>query len=62
LDLNLLNQDDTPFIVGIQTPWEFEMMEKFGDHNLISFDATFGTSQNKVCLSFFEPPLPLNEV
>jgi hypothetical protein len=31
------------------------MMEKFGDHNLVSFDATFGTNQNKVCLS-----LPLN--
>ncbi len=42
LDLNLPNQYDTPFTFGIQTPWQFEMMEKFGDHNLISFDATFG--------------------
>jgi len=55
LDLNLSNQDDTPFILGIQTPWQFEMMEKFGDHSLISFDATFRMNQSRVCLS-----LPLN--
>jgi hypothetical protein len=55
LDLNLLNQDDTPFTFGIQTPWQFEMMEKFGNHILVSFNATFGTNQNMVCLS-----LPLN--
>jgi hypothetical protein len=51
LDLNLPNQDNTPFILGIQNPWQFEMMEKFGDHNSISFDATFGMTQNRVCLS-----------
>jgi hypothetical protein len=57
LDLNLLNQYDMPFTFGIQTPWQFEMMENFGDHSLVSFNATFGTNQSRVCLSF-----PLNKV
>jgi hypothetical protein len=42
LDLNLLNQDDTPFTLGIQIPWQFEMMENFGNQNSVSFDVTFG--------------------
>jgi hypothetical protein len=42
LDLNLLNQDDTPFTFKIQTPWQFEMMENFGNQSSISFNVTFG--------------------
>jgi hypothetical protein len=44
LDLNLPNQDHMPFTLIIQTPWKFEMMEKFKDHNLVSFYATFQTN------------------
>jgi hypothetical protein len=54
LDLNLLKQDETPFILRIQTTWQLEMIEKFGDGNSFSFDATFGTNQTKVC---HHPPL-----
>jgi hypothetical protein len=28
LDLNISNQDDTPFTLGIQTTWKCEMMTK----------------------------------
>ena len=37
-----------PFIVGIQTPWQREMMVKFGHEGGVSIDATFGTNENKV--------------
>jgi len=33
LDLNLPNQNDTPFTFGIQTPWQFEMMENSGNQS-----------------------------
>jgi hypothetical protein len=55
--MDLSNQDDTPFTLGIQTPRQFEMMEFFGDQNSISIYATFETNQSMVCL-----PFPLNEV
>jgi len=29
-DLNSQTQDDTPFTLGIQTPWQLEIMQKFG--------------------------------
>jgi len=54
LDLNLLKQDETPFTLRIQTTWQLEMIEKFGHGSSISFDATFGTNQTKVC---HHPPL-----
>ncbi len=57
LDMDLSNQDDTPFTLGIQTPCQFEMMEFFGDQNSISIYATFETYQSRVSL-----PFPLNEV
>jgi hypothetical protein len=44
LDLNLPTENDTLFMLRIQ----IEMMEKCGDHNSISFNATFNTNQNKV--------------
>jgi hypothetical protein len=30
-------------------PWQFEIIKKFGNQSLVSFYATFGTNQNKVC-------------
>jgi hypothetical protein len=48
MELNLPSQDDAPFTLGIQTPWQTKMMTKFGHKNLISFDATFGTNQSSV--------------
>ncbi len=43
-----MNQDDTLFTLGIRTPWQLEIMQKFGHGNLVSFDAIFGTNQSKV--------------
>ncbi len=57
LDLNLLNQDDTLFTLKIQMSWQFEIIKKIGNQSLVSFDATFGTNQSKVCF-----PILLNEM
>jgi hypothetical protein len=42
------HEEDTitslPFILGIQTPWQREMMIKFGHKGAISMDATHGTN------------------
>ncbi len=46
MDLNLPNQNDTPFTFGIQTLWQAKMMTKFGHKSSISFDATFNTNQS----------------
>jgi hypothetical protein len=56
LNLNIPNQDDTPFTLGIQIVWQCEMMSKYGYGNAIAFDATFGTNQCRVwqCLPFCE--------
>jgi len=48
MDFNCTSQDDTPFILGIQTLWQLKMMSKFGSHSSISFEATFGTNQSRV--------------
>ena len=62
LDLNHIKQDDTPFTLGIQTPWQLQMLVKFGHNNALSFDATFGTSNTRVhytqtfVMSFFFLP------
>jgi hypothetical protein len=50
MDLNSQTQDDTPFTLGIQTPWQLEIIQKFGHGNVVSFDATFGTNQSNVRL------------
>jgi hypothetical protein len=56
LNLNISNQDDTPFTLGIQTTWQCEMMMKYGQGSSIAFDVTFGTNQCRAwhCLPFFE--------
>jgi hypothetical protein len=43
-----MNHDDTLFTLGIQIPWQLEIMQKFGHGNLVSFDTTFGTNQSMV--------------
>jgi hypothetical protein len=50
VDLNHLatKQDETPFRLGIQTPWQFEMMLKFGNGGPMAMDATFGTNHARV--------------
>jgi hypothetical protein len=56
LDLNIPNQNDTPFTLEIQTMWQCEMMSKYGQGSAIAFDTTFGTNQCWVwqCLPFCE--------
>ncbi len=49
LDLNLLNQDETPFTLRIQTSWQSKMIANLRHGSCFSFDATFGTNQIKVC-------------
>ncbi len=38
---------DLPFILGIQTPWQKQMMLKFGHNGAIALNATFGTNLPK---------------
>ena len=43
-------QEEAPFCLGIQTPWQLEMMLKYGHKRQIAMDATFGTNEPKVFL------------
>jgi hypothetical protein len=43
MDFNSQTQDDTPFTLGIQIPWQLEIMPKFGHGN----DATFDINQSR---------------
>ena len=48
--LNKFMKDDVtnlPFILGIQTPWQNEMMLKYGYNGAIAMDATSGTNVPK---------------
>lgn len=36
------------FTLGIQTSWQLEMMNAYGDNSLLAMDATFGTNKYKV--------------
>jgi hypothetical protein len=46
VDLNHLTtkQDEMSFRPGIQTPWQSEMILKFGNRGLIAMDTTFDTN------------------
>ncbi len=48
LDLNSIPNGDMPFIIGIQTKWQMQMMILHGNKKVVSFDATFGTNTQKV--------------
>jgi hypothetical protein len=37
-----------PFTLGIQTPWQREMMIERGHQGGVAIDATFGTNEKKV--------------
>eukprot|EP01018_Ginkgo_biloba_P001729 Gb_02363 [translate_table: standard] len=37
--------DQTTFIIGLQTPWMHEMMVKFSHNNLIAMDSTFNKNK-----------------
>jgi hypothetical protein len=46
----------SPFVIGIQNQFHFQMMLEYGHESAVSLDATFGTNQSKVrlpiCLEF----------
>lgn len=43
-DLNLLNKDDTPFILRIKNQLQLKMMTKFEDRSLVLFVVTLHTN------------------
>ena len=48
-----ITRDNIPFTIGIQTPWQQDMMLKHGHKKAVSIDATFATNENKVCRYHF---------
>jgi hypothetical protein len=48
LDLNSTPNGDMPFIIGIQTKWQMQMMIIHGNKRVVSFYATFRTNTQKV--------------
>ena len=42
------DEEDHPFILCIQHPWQLDMMRQHGHQDLLSFDATFGTNKFRV--------------
>jgi hypothetical protein len=55
IDLNSRTQDDIPLTLGIQTPWQLEILQNLG--MAIQYVARFGTNQSKVhhfcyCMKF----------
>jgi hypothetical protein len=57
LDLNETtpppDEEETPFCLAIQTPWQLEIMLRYGHKRQISMDATFGTNEPKVCYASY---------
>jgi hypothetical protein len=47
VDGGLIGQN-MPFILGIQTPWQREMMIERGHQGGVAVDATFETNEKKV--------------
>ncbi|KAH1088978.1 hypothetical protein J1N35_016235 [Gossypium stocksii] len=41
-----------PFILGIQTEWQLQQMVRFGRHNLVAADSTFGIKRLKCSESY----------
>jgi hypothetical protein len=42
-----LTRQNMPFTLGIQTPWQREMMIEYGHQRSVAVDATFGTNEKK---------------
>ena len=57
----VITRDNIPFTIGIQTPWQQEMMLKHGHRKAVSIDATFATNENKVC-GHYIPCLPMLQI
>ncbi len=47
MDGGLIRQN-MPFTLGIQTPWQKEMMFEHGHQGGVTIDATFGTNEKKM--------------
>jgi hypothetical protein len=47
VDGGLIKQN-MPFTLGIQTPWQREMMIECGHQGVVTIDATFGTNEKKM--------------
>jgi hypothetical protein len=47
--------DNMPFVIGIQTNFQFRMMLQYGHQSAIAIDATFATNDKKVGLTFRIP-------
>ena len=45
----VLNSDNVPFVIGIQTPFQLRMMLNYGHDSIIAIDETFATNNKKVC-------------
>lgn len=43
-----LSAENMPFVIGIQTPYQYEQMLKHGHLSAVAIDATFGTNDKKV--------------
>lgn len=52
-----LNGDNMPFTIGIQTPWQLQMMLRHGHHSAVAMDATFGSNEKKVLHDIFSATL-----
>jgi hypothetical protein len=48
-DASSATEEETPFCLWIQTPWQLDMMLHYGHKRQISMDATFGTNEPQVC-------------
>ncbi len=56
LDLNEAapppDEEEIPLCLAIQTPWQLEIMLRYGHKRQIAMDAIFGTNEPKVCYAF----------
>ena len=42
--------NNKPFVLGIQTHWQLERLNTYGNNGVISMDSTFGTNFYKVSM------------
>lgn len=46
------DEEETPFFLTIQTPWQLKMIMEYGHKRQIAMDATYETNEPKVCHAF----------
>ena len=46
----VLNSDNVPFVIGIQTPFQLRIMLNYGHDSIIAIDGTFAKNNKKVCV------------